>query len=204
MSIKELIESFLLEWAKSGDPEIYNERSFQFELGFYLRKALGKTGKVYFEKDIYDYIKGKFSKHYPDILIINDGVKYVIELKFLPPKANKKYGYPKRFFELLEDISFATELKDLNPVYFNEVFSVTVAGDKKFFSAQNGSERIESYNTNLKPRGEIFNKNYPKIQLENMSTYYETKKGTKKNVTVKPFAIEWKKLANDFEYYIFY
>ena len=201
--MRDAIKTFLETWAKNGEPEIYNERSLQFELGAYLKENFGQNCKIYYEKDIYEYIKGKFSKHYPDILIVDNSKKYLVELKFLPEKANKKYGYPKRFFELLEDISFVSQLRVLDQPYFAEVLSVTVAADKKFFSKPNRSERIESYNTNLKPRGEIFNKNYPKIQLENTSTYYETKKGTKKKVTIEPFAIQWEKLANDFEYYIF-
>lgn len=154
--IKTSIEDFLNGWASGNDEFsdvcIYNEFSFQFELGKYLRIRFPDY-KVQFERNISDFFineanygnnaqlkkdrtaaKKPFYKREIDIVIFKDenpwdaGEKYAVELKYIMPSDNIDRAY-----ELLEDIAFTQQL--INPDNFtpaienvkNEPFNGTIA-----------------------------------------------------------------------------
>lgn len=131
--MKKHIEDFLGKWVKGNltGVEIYNEFSFQFELGEYLRNALGRSYKVQFERNISDFfineksyknkenlkkdkalIKGPFQKKEIDIVVFKGknpwetSEKYAIELKYIMPSDPTS----DKMHEMLEDIAFTQQL----------------------------------------------------------------------------------------------
>lgn len=140
MPIKNYINDFLVTWAKNKNvPEIYNEFSFQFELGKYLSEKMPNC-KIQFERNISDFfinehsyinsddliadkatIKNNFYKKEVDMVIFKGNSpleaeeKYAIELKYImppDPTTDKMYG-------MLEDIAFVQQLR--NNQNFNKV-----------------------------------------------------------------------------------
>lgn len=164
--IKKQIEEFLDGWA-SGDGEfsgvcIYNEFSFQFELGKYLRIRFPDY-KVQFERNISDFFineanygnaaqlkkdraaaKKPFYKREIDIVIFKGenpwdaGEKYAVELKYIMPSDNIDRAY-----ELLEDVAFTQQLvntdnfksetENLKSECFNGAIAVTLCNRETFW-----------------------------------------------------------------------
>lgn len=185
--IKEQIEGFLDGWAsgdgKFSDVCIYNEFSFQFELGKYLRIRFPDY-KVQFERNISDFfineekynsekaqkirsaVKAPFYKREIDIVIFKGAnpwdaaEKYAVELKYIMPSDNIDRAY-----ELLEDIAFTQQL--INPDNFtpaienvkNEPFSgaiaVTLCNRETFWKPGRGQVKPEISGTTVH-RYEVF------------------------------------------------
>lgn len=173
--IKKQIEEFLDGWA-SGDGEfsdvcIYNEFSFQFELGKYLRIRFPDY-EVQFERNISDFfineekynfekaqkirsaVKAPFYKREIDIVIFKGKnpwdaeEKYAVELKYIMPSDNIDRAY-----ELLEDIAFTQqlinhdnfkpEIEIVNSKPFNGAISVTLCNRETFWTPNNRQVREE-------------------------------------------------------------
>lgn len=163
--IKTAIENLLNGWAsgcdKFSDVCIYNEFSFQFELGKYLRIRFPDY-KVQFERNISDFfineaqynsekaqkirsaVKAPFYKREIDIVIFKGenpwdaGEKYAVELKYIMPSDNIDRAY-----ELLEDIAFTQqlinhdnfkpEIEIVNSKPFNGAIAVTLCNRETFW-----------------------------------------------------------------------
>lgn len=162
-----LIENFF-KYLKNEKLKIYNEFSFQYELGIYLRKLdKNKEYKIEFERNIKtvlpsktfenlikkyekDVIEGK-TKREIDIYIENKNTKeqYAIELKF-----PKNGAYPDEMLKFLSDMKFMQILKNVG---FTKTFCVTIVG----LNNEEIEEKDKKYNPKLfyegKPKeGHIF------------------------------------------------
>jgi hypothetical protein len=129
--LKSHIISFFSEVA-SGEIEIYNEFSFQHELGIHLRSRLPDF-KVEFERNVthFGFKKSDFIKKEIDISIIGRDSKKlegVIELKY--PRNGQ---VPETMFSFCKDISF---LEQLQSAGFHEGLFVALADDPLFYSGQ--------------------------------------------------------------------
>lgn len=164
--IKTSIEDFLNGWASGNDEFsdvcIYNEFSFQFELGKYLRMRFPDY-KVQFERNISDFFineanygndaqlkkdraaaKKPFYKREIDIVIFKDenpwdaAEKYAVELKYIMPSDNIDRAY-----ELLEDVAFTQQLvntdnfksetENVRSGRFNGAIAVTLCNRETFW-----------------------------------------------------------------------
>ena len=124
---------------------IYNEFSFQYEFGIYLRDKLEKYGyRVEFERNIeyFNLKKEDYEKKEIDICVYkkdNDfKEKYAFELKYpahkyyIKDKTKKMSGeYPMRMFQFIKDIKFIQELK--NKGNFTKTFSIVLVDDRLFY-----------------------------------------------------------------------
>jgi len=132
------------EFVKKEKIELYNEFSFQHELGIFLRNNLPDY-KIQFERNvdtlfseeiIEKTIKEGMVKKEIDISIhdSNTNEKYVaIELKF--PRQKQ---YPEQMYSFIKDIKFAEQLKRLG---FRNTCCVVLVDDPLFYSdgrAENG------------------------------------------------------------------
>ena len=130
---EKLIEEFF-EYLCKNELEIYNEFSFQHELGIFLREKLrnecedGKDYKIEFERNAkkyfninYSFINGKGIKKEIDIAIYkNDhSQQYAIELKF--PLNGQ---YPEQMFSCIKDVRFMQEL--VNQKKFQKTYCITL------------------------------------------------------------------------------
>lgn len=132
-----LIKDFFT-YLKNENLQIYNEFSFQYELGIFLRNLdETKEYKIEFERNIKSVLKNEIfkeiQKNYEsditegktkreiDIYIKHmDKEKYAVELKF-----PKNGGYPDEMYEFVKDIKFMQILKNYG---FTKTFCVTVVG----------------------------------------------------------------------------
>lgn len=136
---------------------IYNEISFQHELGEYLRERLEKENYiVQFERNINDLgyentrKMKKFAKTEIDLVILNkenEKDNYIIELKY-HSKENKRYHDTTA--DCIKDIRFvydvinATKEQDRqNQISFKKGYCITIVEDKQFYTKSN---REKSYN----------------------------------------------------------
>ncbi len=157
---EEIIKSFIN--LKSRD-DIYNEASFQYELGYYLKSKIKEDCsdeekyKVEFERNVKQFVDNvdkKINKHEMDICIYNKNDVspnncYAIELKFpsIQPDKKKKYkangAYPETMKSIINDCIFANKLK--NDYNFNSTFCITLVDSyaKNFYTL---TGREKSYN----------------------------------------------------------
>lgn len=186
--IKKQIEEFLDGWA-SGDGEfsdvcIYNEFSFQFELGKYLRIRFPDY-EVQFERNISDFfineakynsekaqkirsaVKAPFYKREIDIVIFKGenpwdaGEKYAVELKYIMPSDNIDCAY-----ELLEDIAFTQqlinhdnfkpEIEIVNSKPFNGAIAVTLCNRETFWTPNTNNRQVREEITGAVHRYRVF------------------------------------------------
>lgn len=110
---------------------IYNEVSFQHELGNYLRY---NSYNVKFEYNV-KKLNNKINtcKKEIDLLIMdNDGkAKYAIELKYL----NKNTAVPKRLFKCVEDMRFMQDVVNEIDTIKN-TYCVVITEDHKFYNGR--------------------------------------------------------------------
>ena len=131
---------------KKDNQYVYNEFSFQHELGNYLRYKLNKESQdkyiVKFEYNINDLLeKGEeidTCKKEIDILIIKKGKigkkeKYAIELKYLKNKAA-----PYRMFQCIKDMKFMNDVLKIRGI--KETYCVTITENKEFYSNYNNEK----------------------------------------------------------------
>lgn len=178
MDLKQLLLSFW-DYRSKNKLELYNEFSFQHELGIYLRKQLPDY-KVQFERNVkYFYPDSKTIKHEIDIVVFNNEEKYAVELKF--PRNGQ---HPEVMYCFAEDLAFMEEVKELG---FNKTFVMTLVDDPLFYSGSKCTGIYSFFRSNKKITGPI------------------TKPTGKKDnsVVIKGnYMIEWKKLDGDERYYL--
>lgn len=182
INIKELIEDFFIT-ATTNNIELYNEFSFQHELGIYLRNRLiDKNYKIEFERNVsyFGLEKNKFIKKEIDIVIYNQNEKIAIELKY-PTNGQ----YPEQMFSIVKDVKFCEELF-LNG--FNNCYSITLTDDDTFFTTKRKNDSI-----------------YKKFR-EEKKLYGEIEKPTgDKNETIKlnnEYKLNWDNWKEQFKYAI--
>ena len=102
----QLIEKFF-EKIRNGGIEVYNEFSFQHELGIFLRAQMPEK-KVQFERNVsyFKLDKADFVKKEIDIVIFSaESLECVIELKY--PRNGQ---VPETMFSFCKDIAFLEQL----------------------------------------------------------------------------------------------
>ena len=132
--IKNLLYSFM-SIVEVGQIEVYNEFSFQHELGIFLRSHLDGY-KVQFERNTRHFGISGIVKHEIDIVVFNDTEKYAIELKY-----PLNWQYPEQMYSFVKDIAFMEQLVGMG---FNGAYCVTLVNDKNFYSGKK-TDGIYSY-----------------------------------------------------------
>ena len=153
LNIESLVNEFFNYLKYEEDIEIYNEFSFQHELGIFLREQLKyKDYKIQFERNVKDfgYIpKDKNEKKEIDIVILNkyeNNEKYAIELKF----ANATNGqYPEKMFSFIKDIHFMETVKAKCKGFVRN-YCITIVEDENFYKKKGKIDGIYAYFRNGK------------------------------------------------------
>jgi hypothetical protein len=179
MKIAELIHSFMILISEKK-VEIYNEFSFQHELGIYIRNELKNKYKVQFERNVSKFNINKMDtlKKEIDIVIFNDEEKYCIELKY--PKNGQ---YPESMYSFLKDIKFCEELAELG---FDATFSLVYVEDKLFYEGLNDEGIYKYFRKNTLIQNEI------RKPTGNTNEYIKFKRS---------YTIDWKICGNS-KYYL--
>ena len=132
--------------ANDYDCNIYNEISFQHELGKYIEEKLENEGyKVFYEKNMYDTIEEREEKGWvkkeADIVIINknNNEKYAIELKF---SKGENARTSVVLYDYIKDIRFMELVKSENK--FTNVYNFMIANSQKYYTY--ALEEAESLN----------------------------------------------------------
>lgn len=130
---EQLMEEFFTYLCENGI-DIYNEFSFQHELGFFLRTKIiaecedGRDFKIEFERNAekyfninYAFLRQEMIKKEIDISVYkyDRSVQYAIELKF--PLNGQ---YPEQMFNFIKDIRFMQEL--VNQKKFQKTYCITL------------------------------------------------------------------------------
>lgn len=154
---EKMIEDFFVYLCRN-ELEIYNEFSFQHELGIFLRNKLkiecddGQTYKIEFERNAEKYFNINYNsfntkrlKKEIDIAIYNKdhSKQYAIELKF--PLNGQ---YPERMFNCIKDVRFMQEL--VNQKKFQKTYCITLVwatgrGTAFYKGNHEGSKGIDIY-----------------------------------------------------------
>lgn len=153
LELKVIVHDFFQN-VKVNGVEIYNEFSFQHELGIYLRSRFPNY-KIQFERNISFFTNDtRTVKKEIDIVIYNadQSEKYAIELKH--PLNGQ---YPEQMYSFAKDIKFMEELKDRD---FNKTACVVLVSDRPFYEGKvnNGiykyfREEFAVYGDVYKPTG---------------------------------------------------
>ena len=149
LDLKELVVKFF-SYAEIERIEIYNEFSFQHELGIFLRRELdGYT--IQFERNVsYFSIGSKTIKKEIDICIFNNDKteKYAIELKH--PLNGQ---YPEQMYSFVKDIKFMEELKESG---FTKNAVVTLVSDRPFYVGRSNNGIYKYFRDEYRVYGDIF------------------------------------------------
>lgn len=154
LDIESLVNDFFNYLIKDKEGiEIYNEFSFQHELGIFLREQLNNKGyKIQFERNVKDFgyvPQDKNEKKEIDIVILNkyeNNEKYAIELKF----ANATNGqYPEKMFSFIKDIHFMETVK-AECKGFVRNYCITIVEDENFYKKKGKIDGIYAYFRNGK------------------------------------------------------
>lgn len=125
---------------------IYNEISFQHELGKYIEN-LGY--KVLYEKNMYDNKKKElinekhdWVKKEVDLVIIKDKEKFAIELKF---SKGENARTPENMYDFIKDIRFMEQVKEYRK--FKNVYNFIIVNSQKYYNSElNKNESTCKYN----------------------------------------------------------
>lgn len=183
MDLKELINNFW-DYQKKNNIELYNEISFQHELGIYLRNNLPNY-KIQFERNIsyfFNNVKDTKKKEI-DIVIFKDDFseKYAIELKY--PKNGQ---YPEQMFSFIKDIKFMEQAKCLDDLKeickkFAKDDSVLKENEKALARNKKETDNIVNaiasgiINDALKERLDALTEEKNQLELENMKLQLKAK-----------------------------
>lgn len=110
---------------------IYNEISFQHELGKYIEK---QGYKVLYEKNMYDNKKEDghdWVKKEVDLVLIKNNEKFAIELKFL--KGENK-AIPENMYNFIKDIRFMEQVKTFRK--FTNVYNFIIVNNQKYYKSE--------------------------------------------------------------------
>ncbi|OLN23953.1 hypothetical protein BTO30_00550 [Domibacillus antri] len=172
-----------MDQVSSGNIEIYNEYSIQFELAIFLRANLPIEYKIQLERNIsyFGLDKENFLKKEMDIVVFNPDKKerHCIEIK------NPTNGqFPEQMFSICKDIKFLEELVDAG---FSDSYCLVVANNPLFYN-NNGDEGI-----------------YRLFRKEKLLKGTIQKPTGKKDITYQlnnKYKIEWKDLSGTEKYFI--
>jgi hypothetical protein len=159
-SLTPLIYDFFAH-VEQNNIELYNEFSFQHELGIYLRNKLPRY-QVQFERNI------SFLSH------CKDTVKREIDISVFSPDMSERFAielkfplngqYPEQLYSFAKDIKFMEQVKSLG---FQHTYCVSLVADRPFYSGQNNHgiyayfrEKHEVSGRIYKPTGNGKNSNY--------------------------------------------
>lgn len=154
LDIESLVNDFFNYLIKDKEGiEIYNEFSFQHELGIFLREQLNNKGyKIQFERNVKDFgyvPQDKNEKKEIDIVILNkckNDEKYAIELKF----ANAANGqYPEKMFSFIKDIYFMETVKAKCKGFIRN-YCITIVEDENFYKKKSKVDGIYAHFRNGK------------------------------------------------------
>lgn len=149
LNLKGLVERFF-SYLEVENIEIYNEFSFQHELGIHLRRELeGYT--IQFERNVsYFSISNQTIKKEIDISIFNEdkSERYAIELK------NPLNGqYPEQMYSFVKDIKFMEELKESG---FTKTAVVVLVSDRPFYEGRSNQGVYRYFREEYRVYGEIY------------------------------------------------
>ncbi len=144
--IKDLLQEFM-RLIENGKVDVYNEFSFQHELGIFLRNRLVGY-KVQFERNTNFFGIHDLIKHEIDIVIYNKNTKWAIELKY--PKNGQ---YPEQMYSFIKDIAFMEQLKKNG---FENCYCLTMVNDKNFYSGRKIDGIYDYFRNSGTLGGEIF------------------------------------------------
>ena len=161
--------------------EMYNEASFQHELGIYLRREFPNY-KVQFERNVsFFFPNPRTIKKEIDIVLYDDnkGERYAIELK-MPTNGR----HPEEMYDFVGDIKFMEQLKALG---FTHTFAVTLAVDRLFFEGRTVSGIYQYFRADCPLCG----------------TVKKPTGSTSESITLQgSYSIDWKALGNSRKYYV--
>lgn len=181
IDLKDLLEEFW-NYLRVNKIDIYNEFSFQHELGIYLRYRLPNY-KIQFERNISFFFKNPVNttKKEIDIVIYTSDFceKYAIELKY--PRNGQ---HPEQMFSFIKDIKFMEELKELG---FNRTFTMTLVDDYLFYEGNDHSGIYSFFRDNKMIQGLITK---------------PTGRKDERIILEGQYNIEWRRLDNNLRYYL--
>ena len=142
MDFQSLIKEFF-EYIETHKIELYNEFSFQHELGIFLREK-HRRYSVQFERNVSHFnIKDTIKKEI-DIVIYDkekenteNTERYAIELKY--PRHGQ---YPERMFKFVQDIKFMEQLKEQG---FKQTCVVALVEQKSFYTGKSNDGIYEYF-----------------------------------------------------------
>ena len=179
LDLKQLVAKFF-SYAEIERIEIYNEFSFQHELGIFLRKELDNY-IIQFERNVsYFSIGSKTIKKEIDISIFNNDKteKYAIELKY--PLNGQ---YPEQMYSFVKDLKCMEELKGNG---FTKNAVVTLVSDRPFYEGRNNKgiykyfrDEYKIYGEIYKPTGTTKGKEYISIKGDYSFTWQHLNEGRK-------------------------
>ena len=195
--------------ADDYDCNIYNEISFQHELGKYIEEKLENKGyKVFYEKNMYDTIEERDEKDWvkkeADIVIINknNNEKYAIELKF---SKGENARTPVVLYDYVKDIRFMELVKSEKK--FTNVYNFMIANSQKYYKYElNKDESKIKYNIYEMFRKETNDKNKRKYIIpqkpEEIEKYCRPTATKRKNKEIeftldKPYSGTWEMLLEN-------
>ena len=150
LSIKQLINDFW-KYVNTENIEIYNEFSFQHELGIFLRNNLNGY-KIQFERNVSHFgIHGNATvKKEIDITIFNreSTEKYAIELKY--PRNGQ---HPEQMYAFTKDILFMEQLKKNG---FTQTCAITLVEDKLFYTGEKTDGIYQYFRDSVPVSGTIY------------------------------------------------
>ena len=149
LDLKKLV-SKLFSYAEIEKIEVYNQFSFQHELGIFLRKELDSY-IIQFERNVsYFSIGSKTIKKEIDISIFNNDKtkKYAIELKH--PLNGQ---YPEQMYSFVKDIRFMEQLRQRG---FVKTCCVTLVSDKPFYQGKLNDGIYRFFREEYSVYGEVF------------------------------------------------
>ena len=149
----DLMEQALNEFfgsVRSESVEIYNEFSFQHELGIHLRNKVPDK-KVQFERNVSHFFPShEFVKNEIDIAVFSKDkseMTSVCELKF--PRNGQ---YPEQMYSFCKDIVF---LEQLVKAGFENAYFIAVADDRLFYSGDKKDGIYSFFRSNKPIEGKI-------------------------------------------------
>ncbi len=179
---EKLTEKFFA-YAEAKNIEIYNEFSFQHELGIFLREEL-KNYCVQFERNIsYFQINSKLIKKEIDISIFNGNKseKYAIELKH-PVNGQ----YPEQMYKFVKDLKFMEELRDNG---FTKTAVIVLVSDRLFYEGEN----IQGIYKYFREEHRVYG---------NISKPTGTDKGKESISLSGTYDFSWKPAINNMKYFV--
>jgi hypothetical protein len=189
LSLKQLVEDFFSVVKSNNSIEIYNEFSFQHELGIFLREKLPDY-RIQFERNVSHFTQNtktinKTVKKEIDISIFkfnkNQSEKYAIELKH---PINRHH--PEEMYSFVKDIKFMEQLKNLE---FTKTAAVVLVKDRLFYEGYNKKGIYKFFRKEHSVHGKIFK---------------PTGEGKNKNsiILTGKYDFTWQDLSGGRKYYI--